>query len=66
VKLLSNLIHVIKKVYKFCTFSSIGKDNAATNYVTVERLTFSIPLFLTGHTKLISYTRSRDWKGQNS
>jgi hypothetical protein len=34
VKILSRLIYHVKKFYKFCTFCSIFKDNAALNCIT--------------------------------
>jgi hypothetical protein len=44
-KMFSHLIHFIKKFYKFCTFNTICKDNAAINYITVSTL----PSTLMGH-----------------
>jgi hypothetical protein len=32
VKMFSHLIYFMKKFYKFCTFNTICKDNAAINY----------------------------------
>jgi hypothetical protein len=36
VKMCSHLIYFVKKVYKFCTFSAICKDNAAINCIAVQ------------------------------
>jgi hypothetical protein len=36
VKMLSHLIYLVKKFYKFCTFYVIYKYNAAINCITVQ------------------------------
>jgi hypothetical protein len=40
VKMFSHLIYFIKKLYKFCTFNEIFKDNAAINSITVQHKKF--------------------------
>jgi hypothetical protein len=35
-KMSTNLIYFTKKLYKFCTFNAIFKDNAAINCITVQ------------------------------
>jgi hypothetical protein len=40
VKMFSLLIYFIKKFYKFYTFNTVSKDNAAINYITVQNKKF--------------------------
>jgi hypothetical protein len=53
IKLFSHVIYFIKKLYK-CTFSAIGKDNAAVNGTTVQYKEGSFLLTSTGPTTLVA------------
>jgi hypothetical protein len=46
VKMFSHLIHAyfINKLYKFCSFNAICKDNAAINCITVQHKKSVIPV----------------------
>jgi hypothetical protein len=48
VKMFSHLIYFTKKIYKFCTFSVICKDNAALNCITVQHKKSFIPVNFDG------------------
>jgi hypothetical protein len=54
-KMFSHLIHFVKKVSKFCTFSAICKDNSAANGITARHKKVSFPSTLTGHTTLVQF-----------
>jgi hypothetical protein len=50
VKMFSHIIYSRKKFYKFFTFNSICKDNAAINCIIFQHKKVSFPSILTGHT----------------
>jgi hypothetical protein len=53
VKMFSNVIYFMKKLYKVCTFNAICNYNAAISCITLQHKKFSFTLTSAGHTKLI-------------